>query len=49
MKYMITLNICPMCGQIIFGRGTAVEACCPVCHNNWKLYPDERIEVRLSQ
>jgi len=49
MNYMITLNICPLCGQITFGLGSAGEARCPVCHNCWKLYPDERIEVRLSQ
>jgi uncharacterized Zn finger protein (UPF0148 family) len=44
----LTMNICPICGQITFGLMTAGEAVCPFCRNVWKLYPRDKIEVRLS-
>lgn len=44
----ITMNICPICGQIIFGLFNSPEAVCPACKNVWKLYPQDKIEVRLS-
>lgn len=48
MYNLLTLNICPACGQISFSSHFAHTASCPVCKNSWKLFPKDRIEVRLS-
>ena len=47
--FMIRMNICPCCGQIMISSQECLQASCPVCGNIWKIGPGEKIEVRLSR
>jgi len=47
--YTLMINICPLCGQVVFGMKSSVRGNCPVCRNSWKLLPQDKIEVRHSR